>query len=70
MPRFATGDSVRILTVIATRHAGRLGMVKTAKYNSRQNATLDKYLVEFEDGQQSWFWSIQLNREDDRLTPS
>jgi hypothetical protein len=66
MPRFATGDCVRILALIATRHVGGLGMIKAAKYNSRQNATLDKYLVEFEDGQQSWFWSIQLNREGDQ----
>jgi hypothetical protein len=58
--RFYAGDNVRIVPVIATRHAGSIGKIKAAKYNSRDRITLDKYLVEFEDGFQAWFWSIQL----------
>lgn len=60
--RFAPGDCVKIVSVISTRHEGNVGKIKTAKYNSRDRVTLDKYLVEFEDGAEAWFWSIQLNR--------
>jgi hypothetical protein len=68
MPRFVAGDLVKVLSVIATHHSGSIGIIKAAKYNSRERATLDKYLVEFEDGEQGWFWSIQLNPEAPRRT--
>ena len=61
MRRFAAGDHVKIVPVIATRYAGSIGKIKSAKYNTRDRVTLDKYLVEFEDGIQAWFWSIQLD---------
>lgn len=64
MRRFDSGDDVKIVPVIATRYAGNIGKIKSTKYNARDRTTLDKYLVEFEDGIQAWFWSIQLDDPD------
>lgn len=63
MQRFVAGDHVKILGLMANKYAGTTGIVKSAKYNSRDRSTLDKYLVEFENGEQAWFWSIQLGQD-------
>ena len=64
MNRFVAGDRVKVLSVIATQHAGSAGKIKAAKYNSRDRSTFDKYLVELDNGQQFWFWSIQLSPDE------
>jgi hypothetical protein len=61
VPRYFVGDSVKVTPMIATRHAGHIGTILTAKYNPQDRTTLDKYLVQFDSGEQGWFWSIQLN---------
>jgi hypothetical protein len=59
-PRFNRGDTVQILSPIATRFDGMSGIV-TDLHASRHAHTLDKYSVRFADTEdEAVFWDIQL----------
>ena len=60
MVRFEVGQRVRIDNVIFTKYCGQSGVIRAAMLNKKGKMTLDKYNVEFSDGTESVFWSIQL----------
>ena len=60
---FEVGQIVRIRSVIASRHAGKLGCVVERRPASRGSASLDKYMVMLSSGDQEVFWSIQLEKD-------
>jgi hypothetical protein len=61
--RFEIGQKVLITGAIITKHRGRKGTVisvQPSRYTRPSNTSLDKYLVQFEDGDQVRFFDIQL----------
>jgi len=60
--RFSVGQNVQILNnLITTSHAGRSGVITTAKRNPHSH-TLDKYSIKFPEGDVAEFWEIQLDK--------
>lgn len=63
MARFTIGDKVLITGPIATKHRSR-GATVIGVHPSRHSrpgvTSLDKYTVQFDDGEQSQFFDIQL----------
>jgi len=64
MHRFERGAKVRVRDVIFSKHVGQRGHVIEIKPRRRGPRTLDKYVVQFSDGEKKEFWDIQLERAD------
>jgi len=62
MPRFETGARVLVRSTIFNRHVGDEGSISKVIPHKSGKRTLDKYEVEFPDGDKSVFWDIQLGR--------
>ncbi len=63
MPRFQLGQKVIIAGSIITRHRDREATVinvRPSRHARPGVTTLDKYVVRFEDGDQTEFYDIQL----------
>jgi len=60
MHRFEMGAAVRIRDVNFSHRVGQRGHVIDIKPHRRGIRTLDKYVVEFSNGEKKEFWGIQL----------
>jgi hypothetical protein len=65
MPRFHLGQKVLITGPIATKHRGREATVVSIEANKDTPpgvTSADKYIVQFEEGEEVEFYDIQLVR--------
>ena len=62
MPRFELGARVLVRSTIFNGHVGDEGSISKVIPHKSGKRTLDKYEVEFADGEKSLFWDIQLGR--------
>jgi hypothetical protein len=60
MPRFKNGSRVQVLPTIFNRHNGFQGDITEVVAHKTGKQTLDKYEVQFANGERSVFWDIQL----------
>ena len=60
MPRFHLGRKVVITGAIATKDRGRKATVISVQPNTHIAAGADKYIVQFDNGDQAEFYDIQL----------
>jgi len=58
--KFTVGQTVQIGDAIFSRYHEQLGTVLEIIPHPRGRDTLDKYRIQFSDGSESIFWSIQL----------
>ena len=60
MPRFRLGHKVLIAGAIATKDRGRKATVVSVQPNTHIARGADKYIVQFDNGDQAEFYDIQL----------
>jgi len=60
MPRFKTGDHVRVLRTTDSAFAGVDGIVEEVKPHPRNLTQLDSYTVVYAWGERQTFWDAQL----------
>ena len=60
MPRFKPGDVVRIAPTEPTPFANLKATVQKIQLHDRGVATLDRYVVVFEWGEEQTFYDVQL----------
>ena len=73
MPRFHLDERVLITGSITTKHRGREAavlIVQPSRHTRPGVTSLDKYIVQFGDGDQAEFWDIQLMAAPQETTQS
>ncbi len=60
MCRFKIDDVVEINSVIFSKYTGRQGRITKVIPSRQQTATLDRYVVSFNETEEEKFWDIQL----------
>lgn len=63
MPRFKVGNRVLVMPTIFHRHVGDEGTVSRLMPHKSGKRTLDRYEVEFANGENCILWDIQLTAE-------
>jgi hypothetical protein len=70
MPRFHVGQKVLITDPLVTKYRWRQTTVISIQPKTGIARGADKYVVQFDDGDQSEFWDIQLMAAPQEITQS
>jgi len=62
------GQRVLITELIHSRRSGQTGFIVEYRPSKKKIPSLDKCVVEFQDGERIQFWTIQVKPENDAKT--